>query len=101
MKLRDYFHLNINVFFSAFIFYLCISCFHIEFLILQDSFKEERDVILTLKDKPVLDEEQDTLINVNIVDDERYKKVSNKYFNSHRCTCTRQKTLKTIKSSRR
>lgn len=39
-----------------------------------DSLKEERDVILTLKDKPVLDEEQDTLINVNIVDDERYKK---------------------------
>lgn len=76
-----------------------IYCYHIEFLILQDSLKEERDVILTLKDKPVLDEEQDTLINVNIVDDERYKKVSNKYFDSRHYIYTRQKILKIIKSS--
>lgn len=42
---------------------------------LQDSFAEERAVVLTLKDKGVLDEEEDTLVNVNMLDDERYKKV--------------------------
>lgn len=41
-----------------------------------DTFAEERDVILTLKDKGVLDEdEDDVLVNVNMIDDERYKKV--------------------------
>ncbi|KAG5674371.1 hypothetical protein PVAND_004345 [Polypedilum vanderplanki] len=39
-----------------------------------DSFKEERQVILTLEDKDVLDEDGDTLMNVNMKDDERYKK---------------------------
>lgn len=40
-----------------------------------DSFGEGKTVILTLKDADVLnDEEGDTLINVNMVDDERYKK---------------------------
>jgi hypothetical protein len=32
-------------------------------------------VILTLKDQAVLDEGGDVLVNVNMVDDERYKKV--------------------------
>jgi len=32
-------------------------------------------VILTLKDQGVLDEGGDVLVNVNMVDDERYKKV--------------------------
>ncbi len=36
---------------------------------------EGRNVVLTLKDKGVLDEDEDTLVNVNMVDDERYKKV--------------------------
>lgn len=40
-----------------------------------DSFAEERTTILTLKDKGVLDEEEDILVNVNMQDDERYKKV--------------------------
>nr|XP_019547252.2 U4/U6.U5 tri-snRNP-associated protein 1 isoform X1 [Aedes albopictus] len=40
-----------------------------------ESFTEGRHVILTLKDADVLDEEAgDTLVNVNMVDDERYKK---------------------------
>ncbi|EFA10481.1 U4/U6.U5 tri-snRNP-associated protein 1 [Tribolium castaneum] len=40
-----------------------------------DSFAEERDVILTLQDKGVLDEDkEDVLVNVNMVEDERYKK---------------------------
>lgn len=39
-----------------------------------DSFGEGKTVILTLKDNAVLDEEEDTLINVNMIDDERYKK---------------------------
>src|SRR5699024_7527018 len=45
-----------------------------------DSFAEERDVILTLKDKGVLDEdEEDVLVNVNMIDNEKYKKnVENK-----------------------
>lgn len=40
-----------------------------------DSFTEERDVILTLKDKGVLDQDDDVLVNINMLDDERYKKV--------------------------
>ncbi|GFS60678.1 hypothetical protein NPIL_117051 [Nephila pilipes] len=44
-----------------------------------DSFSEGRQVILTLKDKGVLEEEDDVLENVNIVDNERYaKNVENK-----------------------
>lgn len=46
-----------------------------------DSFAEERDVILTLKDRGVLDEddEGDVLVNVNMMDNEKYKKnVENK-----------------------
>ncbi|XP_039444399.1 U4/U6.U5 tri-snRNP-associated protein 1 [Culex pipiens pallens] len=40
-----------------------------------EEFKEGRQVILTLKDADVLDEEAgDTLVNVNMMDDERYKK---------------------------
>ncbi|CAH0554749.1 unnamed protein product [Brassicogethes aeneus] len=40
-----------------------------------DSFADERTVILTLKDKGVLDEDdEDVLVNVNMLDDERYKK---------------------------
>ncbi|XP_021701917.1 U4/U6.U5 tri-snRNP-associated protein 1 [Aedes aegypti] len=40
-----------------------------------EAFTEGRQVILTLKDADVLDEEAgDTLVNVNMVDDERYKK---------------------------
>ncbi|XP_068151153.1 U4/U6.U5 tri-snRNP-associated protein 1 [Drosophila tropicalis] len=45
-----------------------------------DDFGEGRTVILTLKDQDVLNEEDgDTLVNVNMLDDERYKKnVANK-----------------------
>lgn len=39
-----------------------------------ESFHEDRHVILTLKDQDVLGEDGDTLINVNMIDDERYKK---------------------------
>lgn len=39
-----------------------------------DSFAEERNIILTLKDQTVLGDEGDELINVNMVDDEKYKK---------------------------
>ncbi|XP_054260871.1 U4/U6.U5 tri-snRNP-associated protein 1 [Macrosteles quadrilineatus] len=39
-----------------------------------DGFVEGKEVILTLKDKGVLDEEEDALVNVNLMDDERYKK---------------------------
>lgn len=39
-----------------------------------DAFGEGKTVILTLKDHAVLNEEEDTLINVNMIDDERYKK---------------------------
>lgn len=43
------------------------------------SFSEDRVVILTLKDQDVLNDEGDTLVNVNMIDDERYKKnVENK-----------------------
>lgn len=41
-----------------------------------DSFGEGKTVILTLKDHDVLAEDEDELVNVNMVDDERYKKVS-------------------------
>lgn len=48
-----------------------------------DDFGEGRTVILTLKDQDVLNEEDgDTLVNVNMLDDERYKKnVANKKLN--------------------
>lgn len=39
-----------------------------------DSFKEDRQVILTLEDQDVLAEDGDTLVNVNMKDDERYVK---------------------------
>uniref|UniRef100_A0A182K3N6 U4/U6.U5 tri-snRNP-associated protein 1 n=1 Tax=Anopheles christyi TaxID=43041 RepID=A0A182K3N6_9DIPT len=40
-----------------------------------EAFTEGRQVILTLKDADVLDEEAgDTLVNVNMIDDERYKR---------------------------
>ncbi|XP_044754550.1 U4/U6.U5 tri-snRNP-associated protein 1 [Coccinella septempunctata] len=39
-----------------------------------DDIIEEKNVILTLKDKGVLEEEDDVLVNVNMVDDERHKK---------------------------
>lgn len=40
-----------------------------------NSFDEGKTVVLTLKDKGVLDEDDDVLVNVNLLDDERYKKV--------------------------
>lgn len=44
-----------------------------------EDFSEGKTVILTLKDKGVLDEEDDALVNVNMMDDEHYRKnVSNK-----------------------
>lgn len=48
-----------------------------------ESFKEGKTVILTLKDQDVLDEENgDTLVNVNMMDEERYEKnVENKKLN--------------------
>lgn len=47
-----------------------------------DTFREERQVILTLEDKDVLTEDGDVLMNVNMKDDERYKKnVVNKKLN--------------------
>lgn len=39
-------------------------------------------MILTLKDQGVLDEGDDVLVNVNMIDDERYKKVRD-YFLMH------------------
>jgi U4/U6.U5 tri-snRNP-associated protein 1 len=39
-----------------------------------ESFKEDRQVILTLQDQDVLGEDGDTLININMIDDEKYKK---------------------------
>lgn len=39
-----------------------------------ESFTEDRHVILTLKDQDVLGEDGDTLVNVNMLDNERYKK---------------------------
>ncbi|XP_070497919.1 U4/U6.U5 tri-snRNP-associated protein 1 [Chironomus tepperi] len=47
-----------------------------------DTFREERQVILTLEDKDVLAEDEDVLMNVNMKDDERYKKnVDNRKLN--------------------
>lgn len=48
-----------------------------------DQFTEGKTVILTLKDQEVLDEENgDTLVNVNMIDDERYRKnIDNKKLN--------------------
>lgn len=48
-----------------------------------DAFAEGRSVILTLKDQNVLDEETgDALVNVNMLDDERYRKnIDNKKLN--------------------
>ncbi|XP_076266874.1 U4/U6.U5 tri-snRNP-associated protein 1 isoform X2 [Rhynchophorus ferrugineus] len=44
-----------------------------------DSLAEEKVVILTLKDQAVLDTEDDVLVNVNMIDNEKYKKnVDNK-----------------------
>lgn len=45
-----------------------------------DSLAEEKDVILTLKDQAVLDKEDDVLVNLNMIDNEKYKKVS-RYLN--------------------
>lgn len=39
-----------------------------------DNFLEGRSMVLTLKDKGVLDEDEDVLVNVNLMDEERYKK---------------------------
>lgn len=39
-----------------------------------ESFQEGRTTILTLKDQGVLDEDDDVLVNVNMLDDERYKR---------------------------
>lgn len=46
----------------------------------QSRIHEGQQVILTLKDKGVLDEEDDTLVNVNVMDDERYDKVKIRAF---------------------
>ncbi len=41
----------------------------------EDTFKEGRDVVLTLKDSTVLDEDNgDVLVNVNMIDDEHASK---------------------------
>lgn len=39
-----------------------------------ENFDEGQTIILTLKDKNVLDDDNDVLVNVNMKDDERYKK---------------------------
>lgn len=39
-----------------------------------EDISEGKSLVLTLKDKDVLDEEDDVLVNVNMLDDERYKK---------------------------
>lgn len=39
-------------------------------------FEEGRTTILTLKDSNILDDKEDTLVNVNMVDDEHVEKVS-------------------------
>lgn len=48
-----------------------------------ESFQEGKTIILTLKDQDVLDDENgDTLVNVNMMDDERYEKnIENKKLN--------------------
>lgn len=46
---------------------------------MQETFEEGKTVILTLKDQEVLNENSDLLVNVNMIDNERYKRsVSNK-----------------------
>lgn len=40
-----------------------------------ENFEEGKNVILTLKDVDILEEKDDVLVNVNMIDDERYKKV--------------------------
>ena len=39
-----------------------------------DKFEEGKTVVLTLKDRAVLDESEDVLVNVNITDEERYQR---------------------------
>lgn len=39
-----------------------------------ETFKEDRQVILTLQDQDVLGEDGDTLVNVNMIENERYQK---------------------------
>lgn len=39
------------------------------------NFAEEQTMILTLKDTEILKDGEDVLVNVNMLDDERYKKV--------------------------
>ncbi|KAL1494761.1 hypothetical protein ABEB36_010307 [Hypothenemus hampei] len=39
-----------------------------------NSFAEEKQIILTLKDNEVLKDEDDVLVNVNMIDNEKYKK---------------------------
>lgn len=47
---------------------MCVVRFH--------QIGEERETVLTLADKHVLaDDAEDVLVNVNLLDDERYKKV--------------------------
>ena len=46
------------------------------FITLQERIDTGGTVILTLKDKGVLDEEDDTLVNVNMIDDEKFEKVT-------------------------
>lgn len=47
---------------------------------MQETFEEGRTVILTLKDQEVLNENSDLLVNVNMIDNERYKRsVLNKF----------------------
>lgn len=41
-----------------------------------DNFQEGKSVVLTLKDNDVLSTEDDVLVNVNMLDDERFKKVT-------------------------
>ena len=42
---------------------------------MQEDIGEGKSVVLTLKDKNILDEDEgDTLVNVNMIDDEKYKK---------------------------
>ena len=60
---------------------MCISFYistiqnSLRFCVLQESFDEGKQVILTLKDQGVLEESGDVLVNVNLIDDEHSKKV--------------------------
>lgn len=47
----------------------------------QERIQEGETVVLTLKDKGVLDEEDDTLVNVNMIDDEKFEKVRAQAYN--------------------